>query len=100
MIIKGTGTGSPVIGSLLRQFRKQSGTGLGEAAAVIGRDRSALSRIESGERGMPLPDLRRLFQEHGVSGEEQDPRLSSGPWAAIRGGGSTRARSPARFLST
>jgi transcriptional regulator with XRE-family HTH domain len=55
-----------LIGTLLRGYRERLGYGLGDAARVLDCDRSKISRIESGERGIRRKDLRELLAEYGA----------------------------------
>ncbi len=69
-------TGSPpvrrrLLGSALREYREGLGYNLDEAAAILECDRSKISRIETGERGIRAKELRELLTEYGVSAAEQ-----------------------------
>jgi hypothetical protein len=48
------------------------GYGLQDAASLLRCDRSKLSRIETGQRGIGAADLRTLLDEYGVPGLEQE----------------------------
>jgi transcriptional regulator with XRE-family HTH domain len=48
------------------------GYGLQDAAVLLRCDRSKLSRIETGQRGISDQDLRALLDEYGVPGAEQE----------------------------
>jgi transcriptional regulator with XRE-family HTH domain len=49
------------LGSRLRKARKARGLSLGELAALTGRGKGHLSRIESGHIGLlPVPTLRKI----------------------------------------
>ena len=70
-------TGQPpirrrLLGTALRRYRENMGYGLDEAARVLGCDRSKISRIETGQRGISPPELRELLAEYGVAAPEQD----------------------------
>ena len=54
-------------GSMLRGYREAKGFDLGVAADILGCDRSKISRIETGERGIRAEDLRKLLGEYGVA---------------------------------
>ena len=45
-----------IIGPALRRYREAAGYDLHDAADVLGCDRSKISRIESGERGIRCRD--------------------------------------------
>lgn len=55
-----------LLGTALRQARQSAGLALEDAARVIRRDRSRVSRIESGERGITAEDLRALLAAYSV----------------------------------
>jgi transcriptional regulator with XRE-family HTH domain len=56
----------------LRRYRENLGYGLQDAAGILGCDKSKISRIETGHRGMSAVELRQLLNEYGVPGEEQE----------------------------
>jgi len=61
-----------LLGSALREYRESLGYNLDEAARILECDRSKISRIETGERGIRARELRELLTEYGVpSGEQQ-----------------------------
>lgn len=69
-------TGTPpvrrrLLGAALRRYREALGYGLEDAARVLECDRSKISRIETGQRGIRVKELRELLDEYGVGGEEQ-----------------------------
>lgn len=61
-----------LVGTMLRQYREARGFDLGEAASILACDRSKISRIETGERGIRDEDLRKLLREYGVATATQD----------------------------
>jgi transcriptional regulator with XRE-family HTH domain len=70
-------TGQPpirrrLLGRSLRKYREAMGYGLQDAAVLLRCDRSKLSRIETGQRGISDQDLRALLDEYGVPGAEQE----------------------------
>jgi transcriptional regulator with XRE-family HTH domain len=90
-ILSGEDLGSAVrrrlVGDALRRFREHVGYGLAEAAKVLECDRSKISRIETGQRGIRPKELRELLTEYGVGTREQrtltalaDPRSAQRGW--------------------
>jgi transcriptional regulator with XRE-family HTH domain len=76
-----------LVGDALRKYREHLGYGLADAANVLECDRSKISRIETGQRGIRAKDLRELLTEYGVSTREQrtltalaDPRSAQRGW--------------------
>ena len=69
-------TGTPpvrrrLLGAALRRYREALGYGLEDAARILECDRSKISRIETGQRGIRVKELRELLTEYGVPAEEQ-----------------------------
>jgi transcriptional regulator with XRE-family HTH domain len=71
----------------LRRYRESLGYRLEDAARILECDRSKISRIESGQRGIRPRDLRDLLTEYGVGEQEQltliaiaHPHRASGWW--------------------
>jgi transcriptional regulator with XRE-family HTH domain len=69
-------TGEPpvrrrLVGSALRRYRENVGYALEDAANVLECDRSKISRIETGQRGIRPKELRELLAEYGVPDSEQ-----------------------------
>src|ERR1700685_3714627 len=60
-----------LLGAALRRYRESLGYRLDDAARILECDRSKISRIESGQRGIRARDLRDLLTEYGVSEQEQ-----------------------------
>ena len=72
-----------LIGAALRRYREDLGFLLEDAARVLECDRSKISRIETGQRGIRPKELRELLTEYGVSEQEQSTdrhRPSGEPW--------------------
>jgi transcriptional regulator with XRE-family HTH domain len=70
-------TGQPsvrrrLLGAALRKYRENVGYGIEEAARVLDCDRSKISRIETGQRGITAQRLRELLTEYGVPAPEQE----------------------------
>jgi len=60
-----------LLGAALRRYRESLGYRLDDAARILECDRSKISRIESGQRGIRPRDLRDLLTEYGVGEQEQ-----------------------------
>jgi transcriptional regulator with XRE-family HTH domain len=71
-----------VVGGALRRHRENVGYALEDAARVLECDRSKISRIETGQRGIRPKELRELLTEYGVPPSEQLALVS----IASRGG--------------
>ena len=74
-------TGTPpvrrrLLGSALREYREGLGYNLDEAARILECDRSKISRIETGQRGIRAKELRELLTEYGVAAGEQEALLA------------------------
>jgi transcriptional regulator with XRE-family HTH domain len=65
-----------LLGSALREYREGVGYNLDEAARVLECDRSKISRIETGQRGIRAKELRELLTEYGVAASEQEALLA------------------------
>jgi Helix-turn-helix domain len=61
-----------VMGAALRCYREVTGYQLEDAARVLDCDRSKISRIESGLRGIRMLELRILLTEYSVDVGERD----------------------------
>lgn len=73
------------MGGTLRRYRENLGYTLDDMARVLECDRSKISRIETGQRGIRRKELRELLNEYGVGEEQQailaaiaDPRSARG----------------------
>jgi transcriptional regulator with XRE-family HTH domain len=87
---EGIVTGTPpvrrrLLGAALRRYRENLGYGLDEAARILECDRSKISRIETGQRGIRAKELRELLAEYGIAEQQQailaamaDPRGAFG----------------------
>jgi transcriptional regulator with XRE-family HTH domain len=71
-----------VVGGALRRYRENVGYVLEDAARILECDRSKISRIETGQRGIRPKELRELLTEYGVPPSEQLALMS----IANRGG--------------
>jgi transcriptional regulator with XRE-family HTH domain len=60
-----------LVGAALRRYRDNSGFKLEDAAQILECDRSKISRIETGQRGIRNRDLRELLAEYGAGEREQ-----------------------------
>jgi transcriptional regulator with XRE-family HTH domain len=60
-----------LVGGALRRYRENAGYTLQDAARVLECDRSKISRIETGQRGIRPKELRELLAEYGVPDREQ-----------------------------
>jgi transcriptional regulator with XRE-family HTH domain len=59
-----------LLGAALRRYRENLGLTLEDAARVLECDRSKISRIETGQRGIRPKELRELLTEYGVDEQE------------------------------
>jgi transcriptional regulator with XRE-family HTH domain len=66
-----------LVGTALRRYRELLGYGLEEPARVLGCDRSKISRIETGQRGIRPKELRELLTEYGVVSESEQSALTA-----------------------
>lgn len=74
-----------LIGDMVRQYREKAGLDLGDVAAILGCDRSKVSRIESGDRGFRADELRKLFTELGVDVDTRNLLAAISGWREIPG---------------
>src|ERR1700744_5025775 len=81
-----------LVGAALRRYRENVGYDLADAARVLGCDRSKVSRIESGERGLRAEELATLLTEYGVDARAEQalmalsaPSLTKGWWQEADG---------------
>jgi transcriptional regulator with XRE-family HTH domain len=65
-----------LVGGALRRYRENMGYALEDAARVLECDRSKISRIETGQRGIRAKELRELLTEYGVPDSEQAALLT------------------------
>jgi transcriptional regulator with XRE-family HTH domain len=65
-----------LLGAALRRFREQGGYTLEDAARILECDRSKISRIETGQRGVRSKELRELLVEYGVPEPRRDALLA------------------------
>jgi len=65
-----------LLGATLRRFREQAGYTLEDAARILECDRSKISRIETGQRGIRPKELRELLMEYGVDEPRRDALLA------------------------
>lgn len=69
-----------LVGGALRQYRENLGYTLDDAAQILECDRSKISRIETGQRGIRGKELRELLAEYGIGEEQQGgPDRHGGP---------------------
>jgi len=74
-----------LIGSMVRGYREQAAFDLDDAAKFIGCDRSKMSRIETGERGLASSELRKLLTEYYVTTRQQDLLAALSGWREMPG---------------
>ncbi len=60
-----------LVGGTLRRYRENLGYTLDDAAQILDCDRSKISRIETGQRGIRGKELRELLAEYSVGDEQQ-----------------------------
>jgi transcriptional regulator with XRE-family HTH domain len=65
-----------LLGSALREYRENLGYKLEEAARILDCDRSKISRIETGDRGILAEELAELLREYAVPAAEQEALLA------------------------
>ncbi|HEV2376234.1 MAG TPA: helix-turn-helix transcriptional regulator [Streptosporangiaceae bacterium] len=65
-----------LLGTALRRFREQAGYTLEDAARMLECDRSKISRIETGQRGVRPKELRELLVEYGVEEPRREALLT------------------------
>jgi transcriptional regulator with XRE-family HTH domain len=65
-----------LLGAALRRFREQAGYALEDAANFLDCDRSKISRIETGQRGIRPKELQELLTEYGVDQPRRDALLT------------------------
>jgi transcriptional regulator with XRE-family HTH domain len=57
-----------LVGAVLRRYREDLVLSLQDAARVLECDKSKISRIETGQRGISPRELRELLAGYGVTG--------------------------------
>ena len=60
-----------LVGGALRRYRENLGYTLDDAARILECDRSKISRIETGQRGIRGKELRELLAEYGIDDQQQ-----------------------------
>jgi transcriptional regulator with XRE-family HTH domain len=65
-----------LLGTALRGYRESNGFNLEEAAIILDCDRSKISRIETGERGILAEELQYLLTEYKVPAAEREALLA------------------------
>jgi transcriptional regulator with XRE-family HTH domain len=60
-----------LVGGALRRYRENLGYTLDDAARILECDRSKISRIETGQRGIRGKELRELLAEYGIGDDQQ-----------------------------
>ncbi len=75
-----------LVGGALRRYRDNAGYTLQDAARVLECDRSKISRIETGQRGIRPKELRELLAEYGVPDGEQAALVAIASRAGHQGG--------------
>lgn len=90
--MRGTPVTRRLLGAALRRHRVEWGFSLEDAAGMLGCDRSKVSRIETGLRGVRERDLLDLLAEYGVGEDERaallalaGPRGAGGWWQGYAG---------------
>lgn len=80
-----------IVGAALRRYRQDLGYSLDDAASILDCDRSKISRIETGQRGIRNREVHDLLTEYGADKQAQqtlaiiaDPRSINGWRAATR----------------
>jgi transcriptional regulator with XRE-family HTH domain len=81
-----------VVGIALRRYRENSGWTLGDVAELLECDRSKVSRLETGQRGIRRKELRELLDYYEAGQREQDflvalanPGSAAGWWQGCAG---------------
>ena len=65
-----------LLGASLRRLREGAGYALDDAARILECDRSKISRMETGQRGIRPKELRELLSEYGVEQRRADALLA------------------------
>jgi transcriptional regulator with XRE-family HTH domain len=61
-----------IVGAAMRRYRQDLGYTLDDAARILECDRSKISRVETGQRGIRNRELRDLLTEYGVEEQVQE----------------------------
>jgi transcriptional regulator with XRE-family HTH domain len=61
-----------IVGAELRRYRKGQGYSLDDVARILECDRSKISRVETGQRGIRNRELRYLLTEYGADKQAQE----------------------------
>ena len=74
-------TGTPpvrrrLLGAALRRYREDLGFNLDQAALILECDRSKISSVETGQRGIRTKEVRELLAEYGVPAGEREALLA------------------------
>jgi transcriptional regulator with XRE-family HTH domain len=89
-----------LVGSMVQYYRRQKGLELDDSASILGCDRSKISRIESGERGIRSAELRQLLTEYDVDSPAQDMLAALSGWRETLGWWHAYMRSlPSAYLA-
>jgi DNA-binding XRE family transcriptional regulator len=84
-----------LVSRALRQYRETLGYTLEDAARMLECDRSKVSRIETGQRGIRLKELRELLAEYDIdAGQEATLIDLADPGARSAGTGTTPTSCP------
>lgn len=74
-----------IVGAELRRYRQDLGYSLEDAARILECDRSKISRVETGQRGIRSRELRDLLTEYGVDKQAQETLAGIANPHGIRG---------------
>jgi transcriptional regulator with XRE-family HTH domain len=83
-VVEGRSARHRVIGRALRDFRHGAGLPLEDAAAVLGCDKSKVSRVEDGERGIAPGELAALLEAYDAGPAARDALV---PLSRVHGAG-------------
>jgi transcriptional regulator with XRE-family HTH domain len=74
-----------LLGAALRRYREATGYGVDDAARILECDRSKISRIETGQRGIRPKELRELLTEYGVDEGQRNAMVAIARQTGQRG---------------
>ena len=74
-----------LIGDTLRQHREQAGWTIEESARLLGCDKSKISRIETGTRGVNPGEIAKLLDEYATDPGARETLLALASASAVRG---------------